>query len=452
MQAEMPQFIDLPAEMALLGAILCDPPILGSVVPIVTEDDFGIERHRLLYRICRDLFTEATPPDFVSVGREMRRIGLGHFAPDYESYLAELMASCPWVTYAPHYAEAVADMAERRRFTQAVSESVTNVYRGGDVDALIGETHQHLKAVSRPRARGRYQHIGAVDDDVFGTPLPRAFFGGNFWELDEIVGGVEPGQMIAIGARTSVGKTATLLQLLWTMAAVQGAPVGIISLEMTARSLRTRLLGHLSHVNIAALKRENRQPTPEEQARLDEARAQMEYTPFYIDQDTERRLSSVLDRIRSMVTEQRIAVVGIDYLQLLADNVKGENRTQELTRITGAIKQLAMELGIPIFCLAQLNRNIEQRDRRDREPQLSDFKDTGAIEQDCDVAMLLHVDRAFKRKHLNISDDAMLDAVPRTFIRFGVAKNRNGATGSVVMEYVGRFTEFCPILPEGNFR
>lgn len=437
--------IDAPAEQAVLGAILCEPPIIGQVAPIVNADDFGIDRHRRLWQIMHDLFIAGRPPDVYHVANGMQRMGLEHFEPEYESYLAELILNTPFVTYAPHYAEAVVAMAERRRFAHTVRNSVTLLERGGDVDQLIDETSGALKTVARPKTRGRYRHIGDVPDDVFGDPVPRAFFGGHLWELDGIVGGIESGQMIVVGARTSVGKTATLLQMLWTMASVHGAPVGVVSLEMSASALRKRLLGHIALVNIADKERSRRQYTEAEWARLQEANERLAVTPFFIDQEVERSLSSVRERIRWMVLEQRCAVIGVDYLQLLADNAKSENRAQEMARISGAMKQLAMELSVPIIALAQLNRGVDQRDRG--EPQLSDFKDSGAIEQDADVAILLHPDRAYKKKHLGIDDDR-LDAHPRQFVRFTVAKNRNGATGFCVLEHRRHFNEFAPVTDE----
>jgi replicative DNA helicase len=438
----MAVLINEPAEQAVLGAVLCNPPAIGQLAPLVNADDFGIDMHRRLWTIMHTLFVNGRPPDVLHVVDSMNRDGIQYFGDAPEAYLAELILNTPVVAYANHYAEAVAEMAERRRFAHAVRTSVSMLEAGGDVDALIDETNTHLKTVARPRSRGRYRHVGDVDDDVFGEAIPRAFFGGHFWEIDGIVGGIESGQMIVFGARTSVGKTASMMQALWSMASTHNAPVGVVSLEMSARSLRKRLLGHIALVDIADKERTKRSYTDAEWERLNDARDQLATTPLFIDEDVQRNIGSVTERIRSLVIEQRCAVVGVDYLQLLADNGKGENRAQEMARISGAMKQLAMELGIPIIALAQLNRGVDARDRG--EPLLSDFKDSGAIEQDADVAILLHPDVAFKKRHLGL-DDTAINASDRQFVRFTIAKNRNGATGSCVLEYRRRYTEFVPV-------
>lgn len=435
--------IDEEAERAVLGVVLSQPAYIARLLNVVQDDDFGIQKHRDLWRIMRETFEAGDPPDFVFVGRGMRRLGLERFAPEYESYLSEVFNAAPFTCYGLHYAEVVADVAERRRFVEAMQQSVNAVYAGdSDPDELAEQTARSLQAVARVRQRGTYKHIADVEDDVYGPPVTHLYVGGAFELVDHIIGGFEAGQLIAVGARPGVGKSAAMLQILWEISSRQGYPTGIVSLEMGSRSLRSRLLGHVAHVNIAATRRERRQFTPEERRRLDAARERIDTTPIFVDENPRRVLGDVVARIRAMRLEQRVELVGLDYLQLLADNAKSENRTQEMTRISGAMKQLAMELQIPIVCLAQFSRGMMQR--TNPRPQLSDFRDSGSIEQDADIALLMYPDERFKGRLL----ERQLCQQTDTFIAIDVAKNRNGATGRVVLEYVGQHTAFMNLRPE----
>lgn len=430
--------IDELAEQAVLGAVLIDPPCIAQLLPIVTEADFGLGRHREMFRVMRQLFEHGTPPDCVLMFEAMTREGVERFGEMAYAYMAELIDKCPTHVYALHYAEVVANLAERRRFIQTIGSSVNAVHRGdADVYQLIDATSESLRNVARARTSGTYKHIADVDDDIFGNPTPRSFFGGAFGPVDRIVGGIEPGQMIVIGARTAVGKTATLVQMLWQVAST-GTPVGMVSLEMPSRSIKKRLLSHIAGVNTAALKAEQRLPTTDERERLQEAYDRLSTAPLFVDEESRRSLSSVVDRIRAMRLEQRVGIVGVDYLQLLVDNAKSDNRAQELSRISGAMKQLALELDIPIVCLAQINRAVESRN--DPAPKLSDLKDSGSIEQDADVVILLHRDEQFA-KAARSQFKANAD---QQFVRFNVAKNREGETGEAVLEYHGANVTFRP--------
>ena len=432
---------DPALERAVLGAILCNPPSIIPLMRIVAPDDFSVAAHRVIYTAMCDLGKAGTPPDLTLVNAELaRREARKEVASEHLLYLADLIIDVENPVYGNFYAEQVADLADQRRLYQTVGAELTSYHRGDKTaDRLIDELPAMLRDARRVRRGGAYVHLGDVGDDVYGPFVPRAFFGGQFHDLDMLVGGIENGQMIAIGARPSVGKTAFLLQALWQVASSQGTPVGLISLEMPGRSLKTRLLAYLSGVDVAAMRREKRRPSAWEQSLLDEANESIRMTPVFVDEEPRRTIDSIAERIRAMHAEQGVGIVGIDYLQLMVQDAKAENRAQELSRISATVKQLAMELGIPIVCLAQLNRGLESRN--DPAPKLSDFKDSGSIEQDADVAIMLHRDERFKRRVLG--DGAEMS--PRTFVRFGVEKNRNGATGRVMMEYVGPQTKFLTL-------
>lgn len=437
--------IDAAIERAVIGAVLCFPDAIITLRRMLEPEDFGIEPHRLIWRTMVELSEHGTPPDLALVNAALERAAtLDASQRDLLLPMADMMAEAQTPHYANHYAERVLDLSEQRRLYNRTTDALTAHYRGETTsEELVMSLPEMLREARRVHRSGSYLHLSDVDDDILGPPIPRAFFGGHLVELDNLIGGIEGGQMVAIGARPSVGKTAFLLQGLWQIASEQGVPVGMVSLEMPGRSLKTRLLAYLSGVDVADLRRRRVVPNGRERQLLEAAREEIRLTPIFVDEEPRRTVDSIVERIRAMHAEQQVGVVGIDYLQLMVQEKRAENRAQELSRISATIKQLAMELDIPIICLAQLNRGIESR-AGDPAPKLSDFKDSGSIEQDADVAVMLHRDEAFKEQVLGKEAERST----RTFIRMGVEKNRNGATGRVMFEYVPHETKFLSLDAE----
>lgn len=433
---------DVYAEQAVLATVLFDPPTFGQLRRVVSEADFSESRHRDLWHIMHGLWEQRIPADVVLVGRGMREMGLERFAPDYEVYLAELVRDPVYTAYGLHYADVVAGLAEKRRFVEAMSAGATAAIRPDvDPDALLAQVSAAVMSTRRTQTRGEYVHLGTVADDIFGAPQRRVRMAGVFAALGKTLGGFRPGELIVFGARPGTGKTASMVQLLWDAAEHQGFPVGMVSLEMPSRSLRTRLMGYLAGVDTSEQYRDQHAYSDAENDRLRDASQRIDVTPIFVDDHPIRTISSVANRIRAMVEEQRVSVVGVDYIQLLVDNLKGENRAQELSRISGGLKQLAMELNIPIICLAQINRAVEGR--ADPAPRLSDLKDSGSIEQDADIVVLMHEDEAMVNRLKNFTKDGdTLLPIPTPLIQFNVAKNRNGPKGKLLLHYSGEHVAF----------
>lgn len=439
--------IDGAIERAVIGSVLSFPETIIELRRMLIPEDFGIASHRLIWRTMVDLSEHGTPPDMALVDAALRENA--RLRPDERDQvlpMADMIVEAATPHYANHYAMVMLRLSEERRLFERTAEAL-GAYHTGEMtgDELILQMPEMLREARRIQRTGSYVHLGDVDDDILGPQIPRAFFGGHLVELDNLIGGIEGGQMVAIGARPSVGKTALLVQGLWQIASAQGIPVGMISLEMAGRSLKSRLLAYLSGVDVADLRRRRVIPNGHQRELLEAARDDIRMTPIFVDEEPRRTVDSIVERIRAMHAEQQVGVVGIDYLQLMVQEKRAENRAQELSRISATIKQLAMELDIPIICLAQLNRGIESR-AGDPAPKLSDFKDSGSIEQDADVAVMLHRDEAFKEQVLGGKQAA--ERSTRTFVRFGVEKNRNGATGRVMFEYIPHETKFLSLDAE----
>lgn len=410
---------DDTCEMAVIGAILCNRDAVAATSRILTAEDFESRFHAFLYQAMLDMWSKGEPVDIVTLSSEMWRRYRAMTPTDQtalnmpsggEGYLAACIVECPATCHVEWYARRVLDMADRRRMDRVVGDTATGVYQlDTDLDEVVTAATEGLQAARHMPPSGRYTFIGDVSDDASYPPLPRLRLGRDFAELDAITGGFEPGQMIVVAARPSVGKSAIVLQWLYGYCDDHAVPVGLISLEMHRRDLVNRVMAMGANVDMHAI-RGGMSITPEQHRRVREVRERLTSLPFAIDDDPDTTLTGVLARSRAMASEQKIVLLGIDYLQLISSPGRDSNRVQEVSKISAAMKQLARELRIPIIVLAQLNRGVEFRP--DAEPRLSDLRDSGSIEQDADVVVLLH----------------RVDAESGS-VRAIVAKNRNGPTG-----------------------
>lgn len=411
---------DDPAEMALLGALLHDRELIREISQIVTAEDFAQDRHKALFQTMLDLWERREPSDFATLGSEMIRRGLGRYGDLPEAYLVELMLQTPYVCHAPFYARRVLDMADRRRVSmQAHTTATRAAWMDDDLDAIVDEAAAGMRSARHSRPAGRYTFLGDVEDDVL-THQPRIRIGGVFAGLESFTGGFEPGQLTIVAARPSVGKSAVVIQWLWKHAVQTGQPVGLVSLEMHRRDVRNRIVSMATGINVHML-RSGVTPLPAQEAAIERAGDALSGLPFVIDDDPDTTLAGVVARAKAMVSEQRVTLLGIDYLQLMS--VPGmDNRVHEVSRISAAMKQLARELSIPVVVLAQLNRGVEMRP--DAEPRLSDLRDSGSVEQDADIVILMH----------RVND--------KGGVQLNVGKNRNGPVGFVKMRFVKETASF----------
>lgn len=419
---------DEVCEQAVLGCLMIDRDTIATVSRILGVDDFHLTFHRFVYQIMLDMWGKREPCDFVTFSSEFwrriramdqRDVDALNMPTVPESYIAECVTIANYTAvHAEYYARRVLDFADRNRLAAASLKGIEGAYRtDSDMDLVVEETAAATRDSRRMPPSGRYMAIGDIPER--DTRIPRVHIGGPFTPLDTLTGGFEPGQMIVVAARPSVGKSAIVLQWLHTFTKRTGRPTGLISLEMGRADVVDRVIGIESGVNMHAWRS---MPTAAENHAVDEARLTLASMPLMIDDDADTGLTAVVARAKAMAMEQKIVMLGIDYLQLMQVNGRNDNRVQEVSRISAAMKQLARELAIPVVVLAQLNRGVEFRP--DAEPKISDLRDSGAIEQDADIVLLLH----------RVNEEGAVKLI--------VGKNRNGPVGWVDMQFQKRTASF----------
>lgn len=422
---------NLEAEQSVIGALLLDRDAAHKVAEIVEPEDFYREAHQLIYQAILDLLDSGEAVDTVTLSdrlrkrRELERVG-------GIAYLTTLVNSVPTAANAEHYARIVAEKALLRRLIGAATDIVRDVYEGEeDVADLIDQAEQRIFQVAQGRRRqtharlhdvlvAAFEHLeklSAHKGDVVGIPT-------GFKRLDEMTTGLHPSELIILAARPSMGKTTLSLNMALN-AARHGVPVAFFSLEMSREQLALRLLASEAAVNMQRLR--TGYVSEDDWARLTRAASRLSEAPFFIDDMPNISLMDLRARARRMKAEHDIGLVVVDYLQLMHTRGRAESRQQEISEISRSLKALARELHVPVVALSQLSRAVEQR--QDRRPQLSDLRESGAIEQDADLVIFLWDNPEYK-------ESLLVEAI--------IAKQRNGPTGGVQLVFnkdVGRFAD-----------
>jgi len=350
-------------------------------------------------------------------------------------YIIALINAVPTAVYVKNYAEIVRDCAIRRRYIDAGAAIINLGYNEAQpLPELTTAAHHALdKAGAISATEGYGDMAGAVDRafERIGKDQGKSTHTG-IRDLDRITRGFRAGQLVVVAARPSVGKSALAVQAAYYNAARDGRPVGFISLEMSEEELTDRLLALSSQINAHELR-----DTDIDEYRMEHisnALGRLSNLPLYVDEHSNSTLPDVVARARALRAGAGVELLIIDYLQLMYDGDSGNNRVQELTRITRALKQLARELHIPVVILSQLSRAIETR--TEHTPMLSDLRDSGSIEQDADIVIFVH------------RPDYYDDKAPANQAELIVAKQRNGPTGKARAWWLAERTEFRALAKE----
>lgn len=385
------------AERATIGALLLDPDRFIEVAATLRVDDFHDPVYRLIYDTVRQLSEARRPVDFVTVASTLRgRGGIDHLGGT--AFLAALAAEVPTASHAAHYAAIIRDKGLLRRLADA-GLAITAKARDARADAseVLEAAEQRLLAISRHSTDRKPQHIAdvaadtydryaalhAADDKatLFGLPT-------GFPEVDRVLTGLPPGSLTIVAARPSVGKSAFALDIARHAASRLGKNVAVFSLEMTKQEIMDRVIAGFLGVEAWRLKKG--ELTQEDFSRMGELFDQLREHPLYLDDDPDTTISNIRSKARRQQLEHGLDLLVIDYLQLIevTDRAAGENRTQQVSHISRSLKNLARELGCPIVALSQLSRLVEQRNPPI--PILSDLRESGGIEQDSDIVLMLY--------------------------------------------------------------
>jgi len=437
---------DLDAEKALLGSMMMSRDAIADVIPIIGLSDtrwFYLPVHQKLFEVLIDLYDDPSKAiDLIVVTDELRRRELLEFVggQDYMIHLAESFAE--WAN-AEHYARIVRDRGMLRDLIRASGMISDEAYAGIDeARNILDHAEQTIFEVTEKRVSGQAIEIKEAMrrlssqlelDSAAGscTGLPTGFT-----QLDEYTSGFQPGDLVVLAGRPSMGKTALGLTMAQHVALHHRRSVAFFSMEMSADQIAQRLVCSYGH-GIDAQRLRRRMLSPEEQRSLLDACSEYEEAPLFVDDTPGMSAMELRSKARRLKQRHDIQAVFVDYIQLM-HSPRAESRQVEIATISRGLKALGRELGIPIIALAQLNRLAEGRS--DKRPIMSDLRESGAIEQDADVVLLIHREEYYKR------DDESLKGMAELII----AKQRNGPTGSVNLSFNSKFTRFANFTAEAE--
>lgn len=429
---------DLEAEKSVLGSMLRDPQCASEVVAQVTKDDFYSPRHRDLFAVAEALDEKSSGScDAVTVAHELERLGRSEELGG-RAYLAELMETVPSIAFLENHLRIVRDLAVRRALLKAAERIQRDaVENAGDVRDLVDQAEQSVMRVGDRLVQVRAQAAKDVIREEIDRILrqdtgPQGLVTG-YVDLDECQG-FRPGDLVVLAARPSMGKTALALNMLERLALKSEKAILLFSLEMPAEQIVLRLLASHARVNHHGL-RQGRLGQAE-RSRLTHSAGEFSTARIFIDDSSQPSMAELRAKARRLKREGSLDLIILDYLQLLHLPGFERNRQQEIASISRNLKAMARELKVPVLALSQLNREAE----KDSRPKLSHLRESGAIEQDADMVMLLH-----REEFLNpTSENAGM-------AELFVAKNRNGPTKDLVFHFTKELMRFENAVREPAF-
>jgi replicative DNA helicase len=426
---------NIEAEQAVLGAIFLEPSALTVASEILIPEDFYRASHQKIFNAMLKLNDEGKVVDLVTVTEDLAAAKLIEDTGGV-SYLSELASSVPTAANIEYYARIVEEKSLLRRLIRTATEIASDGYsREDEVEALLSEAEKNILAVAQRKNAGAFHNIKDVlvrtYDNIEQMHQRAGEITGletGFIELDRMTAGFQRNDLIIVGARPSVGKTAFALNIAQNVAHKTGENIAIFSLEMGAEQLVMRLL--CAEGNIDAQRLRTGSLTDDDWGKLTMAMGSLSNSGIFIDDTPGVRISDIRSKCRRLKQEHGLGMILIDYLQLILGSGRaGENRQQEVSEISRSLKQLARELQIPVIALSQLSRGVEQR--QDKRPMMSDIRESGSIEQDADIVAFLYRDDYYDKESEN-----------KNIIEIIIAKQRNGPTGTVSLAFVKEYNKF----------
>src|ERR1700751_3167759 len=438
---ERPLPNNLDAERSVLGAVLLDNNALNAAIEHLRPEDFFLDQHRRVFTQMIALSEAQQAIDLITLTEELHRRG------DLEAsggapYLASLADGMPRVSNIEHYARIVKEKAVLRNLIHATHGIQQRAFEGEDgADAVLDNAESTIFAIAEDRVRAGLIPVKDIVRDNFER-LEKIFREGKsitgvstgYTELDKLTSGLQPSELLILAARPSQGKTALALNLAENIAIRGGHPVAMFSLEMSKESLLQRLVASVAQID--AHKFRTGHLTREDWRRMTEALGQISSSPIWVDDAGSTSVLEIGGKARRLKRDKGLSLLIVDYLQLIAGRGRFNNRQEEVSSISRGLKGLAKELQIPVLVLSQLTRAPE---REERGPQLSDLRESGAIEQDADVVIFIY------RPNWGKMD---LSPEERDQAEIVIAKQRNGPTDKVKFVFRSRLTRFEEAAPD----
>ena len=434
---------NVEAEMSVLGGMMLSKDAIADVIEILRSADFYRPAHASVYEVVIELFGRGEPADAVTVGAELKKKGelerIGGLP-----YLHTLVATVPTAANAAYYARIVREQAQLRSLVEAGTRIVQLGYTtdGADVEGLINLAQSEVFAISEQRQTTDYTTLEEIVPDLYEELERNANRDGGldgvptgFSELDSKLNGLRAGQMIIIAARPGGGKSTLAMDICRSAAVHNNMASAYFSLEMNRTELSMRLLAAESKVFLDRMIKGELE-TRDWQA-IARTLDKISQAPLIVDDSPNMTMGEIRAKSRRMKQQHGIQLIVIDYLQLLTSGGKAvESRQQEVSEFSRSIKLLAKELEIPIVAVAQLNRDSERRN--DRRPQVADLRESGSLEQDADVVLLIHRDDMFNK-----------DSDRRGLAEIIIGKQRSGPTGTLELEFQGQYARFAESFDQG---
>ena len=437
------------AEQSVLGGLLLDNSAWDRCADLVGERDFYRHDHRLIYRHINKLVEASKPADVITVAESLELSGeianVGGLA-----YLGALAKNTPSAANIRRYAEIVRERSVMRKLVEVGTAISDSAYSPGGRDArqLLDEAESKVFEIAEAGARGQQgfvelqplltQVIERIDElyhrdnasDVTGTPT-------GFTDLDSMTSGLQPGDLVIIAGRPSMGKTALALNIAEHVGVDNRMPVGIFSMEMGGTQLAMRMLGSVGRLDQHRLR--TGRLRDEDWPRLTHAVGKLNDAPIHIDETPALTALELRARARRLHRQYgKLGLIVVDYLQLMSSTSQGENRATEISEISRSMKALAKELQVPLIALSQLNRSLEQRPNK--RPVMSDLRESGAIEQDADLILFIYRDEVYNP-----------DSQDKGIAEIIIGKQRNGPIGTVRLTFLGEHTRFQNHATAGRY-
>jgi replicative DNA helicase len=425
---------NLEAERCVLGGILLDNEVLHDIAQFLTAADFYRDAHQTVFRAITDLYDQGKAIDAVTLAEELTRRDQYKLVGGDEMLL-EIANSVPHAANARYHAEIVRQKSISRQLIQSSTEIIRDGYSNlYTAQQLLESAEQKIFTIAEDQIRGETHEIKDVLAKAMDLVIKRAEerhpvsgVASGFGDLDDFTNGFHSDQLIIVAARPSMGKTALMLNICDHAAINLRIPVLIVSLEMGNLEIGERFLCARSRVDGHKLRTGHGLDT-RELNKLSRAFAEMQGAPIFIDDTPARNMLQITAMARRLKLRQDLGLIVVDYIQLIDAEDSRDSRQEQIAKISRRLKTLARELHVPVIALSQLNRAVESRE--DRRPRMADLRESGAIEQDADMVLLLH-----RPEYYDANDQPGIAEVI-------VAKNRNGPTGSVKLTFLKNLTRF----------
>lgn len=425
---------NLEAEMAVLGAMLVEEEAIARSIEIVNRDSFYRDSHKYIFQAIIDSYEKGEPPDIVTVSERLRREGNLEKAGG-GAYISSLLSMVPSPANVEHYASIVREKALLRKLINTATSIVTSGYDNSkDVDSLLDKAEQMIFEIAEKKVGESFYSMKQIIKDSFEaiedlykgkapvTGLPTGLV-----DFDTQTAGLQPSDLIIIAGRPSSGKTALALTIVSHIAIEMKIPVAVFSLEMSKEQLVRRFLCAEARVDAHKLRTGYLKDT--DWPKLTRAAGRLSEAPIFIDDSPTLTPLELRAKARRLKSREKIGLIVIDYLQLMRSHGRVESRQQEISEISHSLKALARELALPVVALSQLSRAVEARS--DHRPQLSDLRESGAIEQDGDVISFIYREELYNPTPEN---EGLAELI--------IGKQRNGPVGSLRLTFRKEFTRF----------